>query len=181
MSSSRPAEIITDMLSRLFGRYSEAAKKHGVYTLETIGDAYIVTCGLNKEKDHGVRMIKFGLEMVEIANSTPIEVGKPDTINIRVGIHTGPVVGTLMGKFTLLGDTMNVSSRMESSSIPNHVQASYTLYKKTKTESEFHFIPRGSIPIKGKGQLKTFFVSRGHTAVPVQISSEELTTLPGTV
>ena len=46
MSSSRPAEVVTDMLSRLFGRYAEAAKKHGVYTLETIGDAYIVTCGL---------------------------------------------------------------------------------------------------------------------------------------
>jgi adenylate cyclase len=76
---------------------------------------------------------------------------------------------------------MNVSSRMESSTQPNHVQISHNIYKKIKDDSYFSFSDRGSIPIKGKGELKAYFVSKADVALIVDNSQMESISLPGTV
>eukprot|EP01119_Soliformovum_irregulare_P025617 TRINITY_DN9540_c0_g1_i1.p1 TRINITY_DN9540_c0_g1~~TRINITY_DN9540_c0_g1_i1.p1 ORF type:complete len:1017 (-),score=167.78 TRINITY_DN9540_c0_g1_i1:32-3082(-) len=160
ISSSLPAEKVTNLLERLFKKFEELAARFQVETVDTIGDAFIAAAGFNGEVDHCQRVATLGLLMIEAARVTPIDEDnlQSETISIRVGIHTGPVVGSLLGgKFTLLGDTMNVASRMETTSLPNRVQTSQATYSRLKN-SHLCFRSRGVIDIKGKGKMRTYFL-----------------------
>ena len=166
--STLSAQKVFDLLRRLYTRFDALAAQHGVTNVDIIGDAYMAATNLHDDQhsDHAARLARFAIDAVRAAQDTPIDADSPDSpsVQIRVGVHCGPVsacvLGAHGGKLTLVGDTVNVASRMESCSIPGHVQcseAAAALIARQAPDVELE--PRaGGVHVKGKGQMRTCWV-----------------------
>ncbi|XP_063298577.1 guanylate cyclase soluble subunit beta-2-like [Pelobates fuscus] len=161
-----PIQIVS-MLNSMYLRFDRLTNVHDVYKVETIGDAYMVVGGVPiPVSTHAERVANFALGMILMAN----EVKNPVTgmpIQIRVGLHTGPVlagvVGEKMPRYCLFGDTVNTASRMESHGVPNKIHLSPNSYRCLK-DKEFEIAERGEIDVKGKGKMCTYFLIQNLTA-----------------
>ncbi len=107
------------MLNDLFSEFDNLVKKHQVYKVETIGDAYIVIGGgpdKGMSVDGAEKVALFALDAMKVVEN--FKTKQDDKISIRAGLGSGPVVAGVVGrsqpKFTLFGDTVNTASRMES-------------------------------------------------------------------
>jgi class 3 adenylate cyclase len=159
---AEPQEVV-ELLNDLFTRFDARAKQHGVEKIKTIGDAYMAVTGLpSAQPDHARRMVDMALGMLDDLREYSRETGQ--TLSIRIGINSGPVVAGVIGKskfiYDLWGDTVNVASRMESSGVPGAVQVTRPVYEKLKDLYEFE--ERGAIEVKGKGQVETWLVRRAY-------------------
>lgn len=157
LSAGIPPARLVEMLNDLFSRFDEAALELGVEKIKTIGDAYMVVCGLpTPAPDHAHRILRTAIRMVHIAREHALEHRLP--LRIRVGVNSGPVVAGIIGKskyiYDLWGDTVNVASRMESNGLPDAVQVTRSVYETLK--EQFDFESRGSIEIKGKGVVEAW-------------------------
>ncbi|BFZ10415.1 hypothetical protein BsWGS_13454 [Bradybaena similaris] len=155
-----PLDVV-NMLNDMYQRFDRKTNEHGVYKVETIGDAYMVVCGVpEKTAVHAQPVADFALDMVEQAACVlSPATGKP--LQIRVGIHTGPVVagvvGVKMPRYCLFGDTVNTASRMESHGVPGRIHVSPTAFKALSGQG-YLCKRRGETNIKGKGNMKTYFL-----------------------
>uniref|UniRef100_A0A8C5EZ86 guanylate cyclase n=1 Tax=Gopherus evgoodei TaxID=1825980 RepID=A0A8C5EZ86_9SAUR len=166
-----PIQIVL-MLNSMYLRFDRLTTVHDVYKVETIGDAYMVVGGVPVPvSTHAERVANFALGIIIAAKEVKNPVsGKP--IQIRVGIHTGPVlagvVGEKMPRYCLFGDTVNIASRMESHGVPSKIHLSPTAYYCLKDKS-FEMTERGEIEVKGKGKMHTYFLIRNRTATENEI------------
>ncbi|XP_075707173.1 guanylate cyclase soluble subunit beta-2-like [Rhinoderma darwinii] len=159
-SACEPIQIV-NMLNAMYSRFDRLTSVHDVYKVETIGDAYMVVGGVPVPVEtHVQRVANFALGMRMAAKEVinPI-TGNP--IQIRVGIHTGPVlagvVGDKMPRYCLFGDTVNTASRMESHGVPDKIHLSPTSFNALK-HPYFEIMERGVIEVKGKGKMRTYFL-----------------------
>ena len=85
-------------------------------------------------------------------------------VEMRVGIHTGPVVAGIVGikkfQYDIWGDAVNTASRMESCGSPGRVNISRDTYELIKSDSEFTFTERDKVAVKGKGEMEMWFVEK---------------------
>lgn len=159
LSSKLSAEEVVHMLDDLFSRFDALAERHGLEKIKTIGDAYMAAAGIPTPRaDHVRAVADMALAMLDVAREATGPDGSP--LQLRIGIHTGPVVAGVIGrqKFTydLWGDTVNLASRLESHGMPGRIHVSSAV--KDALGSDYVLEPRGTIEIKGKGPLPTFFL-----------------------
>ena len=171
------AELVHE-INHCFEAFDGIIEKYKVEKIKTIGDAYMAAGGLPVPTDDSVKnTVLAALEMQTFIGKRKAEMdaaGKP-AFEMRVGIHTGPVVAGIVGvkkfQYDIWGDTVNTASRIESNGEAGKVnisQATYELLKNTErptlslskgsTGPEFSFESRGKIQAKGKGEIEMWFV-----------------------
>lgn len=157
-SKSTPENLVSK-LDLIFNRFDNVANKYKLEKIKTIGDAYMVAGGIPHVDENSCHHI--GMMGIEMQKSIEDINRDYDTqFSIRIGIHCGPAVAGVIGQskfaYDLWGDTVNVASRMESSGMSGKIQVTDSFYNKTR--NHFQFEKRGTIDVKGKGAIETYFL-----------------------
>jgi class 3 adenylate cyclase len=156
-----PTELVA-LLNDVFSLFDRLADRYGLEKVKTIGDAYMVVGGLAPDPDradHVARVADMALDMLDEVEAYRSRTGSP--LEIRIGAHLGPTVAGVIGLkkfiYDVWGDAVNMASRMESQGEPGRIQVSTPMYD--RLAHEFAFEPRGTVEIKGKGPMATYFLT----------------------
>ena len=157
------ASQLVDLLDDIFSAFDHLANAYGVEKIKTIGDAYMAVAGLPEARDdHAEAVAGMALGMLEAFRGVMRNRGL--SMEVRIGIHSGPVVAGVIGKhkfsYDLWGDTVNTASRMESHGEPSRVHVSQGTY--TLLQDRYRFTDRGKMNVKGKGMQQTYFLLGRH-------------------
>ncbi|CAL8354467.1 unnamed protein product [Arctogadus glacialis] len=162
-AESTPMEVVT-LLNDLYTCFDAIIDNFDVYKVETIGDAYMVVSGLpmRNGKLHAREIARMALALLDAVGSFRSRHRPEQQIQLRVGVHTGPVcagvVGLKMPRYCLFGDTVNTSSRMESNGEPLKIHVSSATREVLQDFSSFQLELRGDISVKGKGSMTTYWL-----------------------
>ncbi|MDY6937023.1 MAG: adenylate/guanylate cyclase domain-containing protein [Cyanobacteriota bacterium] len=155
------AEELVELLNEMFSEFDRLAERHGLEKIKTIGDAYMVVGGLPIPKEnHAEAMAQMALDMQQAIAQFNRGDREREPFRIRIGMHTGPVIAGVIGTnkfiYDLWGDTVNIASRMESHGIANAIQVTEQTFERLK--DKFAFKKRGTIEVKGKGEMTTYLL-----------------------
>ncbi|WP_243471952.1 adenylate/guanylate cyclase domain-containing protein [Winogradskyella sp. MH6] len=155
-------EKLVKTIDHYFTEFDSIVEKYGLEKIKTIGDAYMAVGGLSfDEKDQAKEMIMAAKEMNAFVNKAKHDDYTDATFDIRIGINTGAVVAGVVGSkkfaYDIWGDTVNIASRMESSSEAGRINISEDTYNIVKDDFECEY--RGKIAVKNRGEMKMYFVN----------------------
>jgi class 3 adenylate cyclase len=158
IASTLPPRKLVEELNALFRAFDAACDANGVEKIKTVGDAYLAVGGISGAADAGMAGIaETALAMVEAVGNRD---GRAADWQIRIGIHAGPLVAGVVGvskfAYDVWGDTVNVASRLESTSEPGRIQVSDTVAR--RLADRYLFEARGSVDLKGKGAMAASFL-----------------------
>ncbi len=159
-----PKELVAE-INECFSAFDHIMEKHGVEKIKTIGDAYMAAGGLpTANTTHAEDVVNAALEIQTFMQEHKAKKIAAHELffEIRIGVHTGPVVAGIVGikkfAYDIWGDTVNTASRMESSGEVGKVNISGTTYALVK--DKFTCVHRGKVQAKGKGEIDMYFVSK---------------------
>jgi len=152
-------EQLVDLLGGIFSDFDALTDQLNLEKIKTIGDSYMIAGGVPEPSErHCDRMATMAILMQKHINQIPRFNGTK--IQLRVGIHSGPVIAGVIGTrkfaYDLWGDTVNIASRMESHGLPGRIQVSEVVYEKLR--DNFRFEERGIINVKGRGTMTTYWL-----------------------
>ncbi len=160
ISSRMDPTALVERLNSIFSKFDALTQKLGVEKIKTIGDAYLAVAGAPTERpDHAAAIADMALGMLEALREANESFDVP--FHIRIGVATGPVVTGIIGThkfvYDVWGDTVNVASRLETTSEPDRIQIS----ERTADAlgDAFEIERRGEVELKGKGMVPTFFLN----------------------
>jgi guanylate cyclase len=153
-----PAEVV-GTLDQLFSLFDTLVERHGLEKIKTIGDCYMAAAGVPDPcADHASRAALLALDMRDAVATSAIP--GQGGLELRIGINSGPVtagvIGTKRFLYDLWGDAVNTASRMESNGTPGEIQITRATYELLK--DAFVCRRRGTIPVKGKGEMETWYL-----------------------
>jgi class 3 adenylate cyclase/DNA-binding NarL/FixJ family response regulator len=158
-----PEQLVQE-IDEFFTAFDLIMEKNGIEKIKTIGDAYMAASGLPAINDtHALDMVNAAVDIIEymeVQKQIRISEGRP-VFDIRIGIHTGPVVAGIVGHkkfaYDIWGDAVNLASRMESSGEAGQINISQCTYD--RISSNYSCIFRGEIEAKNKGKVGMYFVN----------------------
>jgi PAS domain S-box-containing protein len=170
ISTTMSATKLVYLLNEIFSTFDELTEKHGLEKIKTIGDAYMVAGGIPIVRpDHAEASAEMALDMLVAIDELNVKL--EGTFDLRIGINSGPVVAGVIGTkkfiYDLWGNAVNTASRMESHGVPGRIQVSFYTYELLRDKYEFE--ERGSIDIKGQGEMRTYFLTGPKTASDLKI------------
>jgi class 3 adenylate cyclase len=146
-------------LSYVFGEFDKVVNKYKLDKIKTVGDAYLLVGGLSGHyTDHPETVVLAATKMKKVMDKTRDRY-VPD-VDIRIGIHTGPVTAGIIGSgnyfYDIWGDTVNIANRLEDTCPPGQIQMSEETMQRVK--DLFPVKHRGVADIKGKGEMNLFCI-----------------------
>ncbi len=174
LTESLSPEQMVALLNTIFSGFDELSEKYGIEKIKTIGDAYMVVGGLNRDRaDYTADVADMALEMRDfVANHPQFSRYK---LSIHTGIATGPVVAGVIGTkrfiYDLWGDTVNIASRLTDEAVQDVIQVDKMTYNRIR--HNYAFEPPATIHVKGKGEMTMYrLTSRlGDQAQPANIEA----------
>ncbi len=160
MSSRLSPQILINELNEIFTGFDMIIESNDCERIKTIGDAYLAVSGMNGgSENHADNIVKSALQIIRFLNMR--NRTSPFHWEIRIGIHTGKVVGGVVGIkkyiYDVFGDTINTACRMEQNSEPMRVNLSEATYSIIK--NRYEFVERSPLEVKGKGMMKMYFLN----------------------
>ena len=162
LSAQLPPVEMVELLNEVFSFFDSLLDKYNVEKIRTIGDSYMVASGVPRGRpDHAQALVCMALEMRDyIATHTFLN---GHHVNFRIGINSGSMIAGVIGRrkfvYDVWGDAVNVASRMESHGLGGAVQITRATYELIK--DEFVCEPRGTVDVKGKGEMEVWLVVSG--------------------
>ncbi len=160
----KPSELVKE-LDACFVKFDEIVERYRIEKIKTIGDAYMCAGGIPKpDQNNPILVTLAALEICAFVDSIAAEKRQQniDYWQLRLGIHTGPIIAGVVGKnkfaYDIWGDTVNTAARMESSGEPGKVNVSGFTYELIKPY--FECSHRGKVEAKDKGKVDMYFVER---------------------
>ena len=174
MSQGMTASQLVEVLHALFSEFDQLVEQAELEKIKTIGDCYMLVGGLPEARDdHAKAVVSTALLMLEAMDR--FNEANNTELMMRIGIHSGPVVAGVIGKhkftYDLWGNTVNVSSRMESSGTPGRVHISAQTAE--LLGDDFALESRGLVQAKGLGEVATFYVNGPKNSVPRLSSTQQ--------
>lgn len=151
-------------LDHYFSEFDQIVEKYNLEKIKTLGDCYMIAGGLPfPDETHTKRTVQASFEIIDFVNKTRQDLSLPDaSLEIRIGIHCGPVVAGVVGSkkfaYDIWGDTVNIAARLQTASEPGKINISQSVCKLIDDFYECDY--RGKIEVKNRGILKMFYVQR---------------------
>ena len=174
-SSDRSPQDVVEMLSKLFTAFDKECNRLNLYKVYTIGDCYVVMSFLDKHargspQKECVDVVELGLKMIEIIATVRKEVNF-DGLHMRIGIHTGKIIGGVIGtgiiRYDLYGKDVLIANKMESSGQEDAVHVSLATKKMLESSGvrKYRFTPDEDVQIKALDiSVQTFFLEKNSLA-----------------
>ncbi|NJL89629.1 MAG: PAS domain S-box protein [Coleofasciculaceae cyanobacterium SM2_1_6] len=160
LSAEISATALVELLNQVFSEFDRLTEFYKLEKIKTIGDCYMVVGGLpQRREDHALAIANIALDMLGVINN--FNARHPHRpLSLRIGINTGTVIAGVIGLrkfiYDLWGDTVNTASRMESQGLPDKIQVTEATY--AHLHEHYHLSKRGTVAIKGKGEMVTYFL-----------------------
>ena len=160
MSATMSADELVELLNDVFSEFDKLSDRFGVEKIKTIGDCYMVAAGVPLARpDHAEVLAEMALAMRDLVADRSFN---GHDLRFRIGINSGPLVAGVIGEqkfiYDLWGDTVNTASRMESHGTAGLIQV--TAATKRRLDDGYVLTPRGTVDVKGKGQMEVFMLDR---------------------
>jgi guanylate cyclase len=159
LSAQLPPVEMVELLNDVFSFFDSLLDKYEVEKIRTIGDSYMVASGVPRRRpDHAQALVFMALEMRDYIAAHTFRAGQ--RVSFRIGINSGSMIAGVIGRrkfvYDVWGDAVNVASRMETHGLGGAIQITRATYDLIK--DEFVCEPRGTVNVKGKGEMEVWLV-----------------------
>jgi class 3 adenylate cyclase/tetratricopeptide (TPR) repeat protein len=177
------AEELVALINFCYGEFDKIVSRHNVEKIKTIGDSYMCAGGLPVANEtHAEDAVGAAIDMLAFIKKYNEERRHNNLpfFDIRIGLHTGPVVAGIVGTkkfaYDIWGDAVNIASRMESSGEPGRINISESTFERVKNKFSCEY--RGKVKAKNKGEIDMYFVNAPLTEMKEKDRYAERTTFP---
>jgi class 3 adenylate cyclase len=153
-----PKETVR-VLDHVFSRFDEIVAVHGLDRVKTMGDGYLAIGGTGETRGGAHEAAKAACAMIAAVERASAEFGMP--LALRVGLHVGPVIGGVVGDkrptYDYWGDTLNIASRLETTSVPGRVHCSEAAY--WRLGKAWRFERRSAVELEGYATVQSYLLT----------------------
>ena len=174
LAKNYDADVIYTLLNDIYTRFDEIVKRYSnLQKIETIGDAYMVVSDIytNDYTNNVKNMILFAFDILREIKQIPTPDNKP--LQLRIGINLGRVVVGILGieipRLCVIGNTVNVANRLQTTTDPDTIQISthvYEIAKDTNFDIDINFEKKENVFLKNLGSRTTYIITP-HTHNPI--------------